>query len=98
MSPDDLLDSTIRIPDHVVYREFASETVVLNLGTGKYHGLNATGGRMLDALGRHGTGRAAAAELATAYGVPTDEVERDLVELCNDLLQRDLIEVCRPDE
>ena len=29
-----------RIPQHVVFRGFATETVVLNLETGKYHGLN----------------------------------------------------------
>ena len=31
-------------PD-VVYRTFATETVILNLQTGRYHGLNKTGGR-----------------------------------------------------
>ena len=42
------LASKVTRPQHVVYRSFPSETVVLNLQTGSYHGLNATAGRMLD--------------------------------------------------
>ena len=40
----------VRVPDHVVYRDFAEQTVVLNLRTGRYHGLNETSSQMLDAL------------------------------------------------
>ena len=42
------LDAHASVPQHVVYRRFAAETVVLNLETGTYHGLNATGARMLE--------------------------------------------------
>ena len=45
-----LLTCKVTVPQHVVYRSFPTETVVLNLNTGKYHGLNATAGRMLDEL------------------------------------------------
>jgi hypothetical protein len=44
------LASRPRVPEHVVYRTFVNETVVLNLETGAYHGLNPVGGRMLAAL------------------------------------------------
>jgi len=44
-----------RVPNNVVYRTFAYETVVLNLNTGKYHGLNRTAGRMLESLDRSPT-------------------------------------------
>lgn len=40
-----LLAARPPVPDHVVYRAFVDETVVLNLDTGRYHGLNAVGGR-----------------------------------------------------
>jgi len=47
---DNLLGACLRLPEHVVHRSFVAETVVLNLQTGRYHGLNPVGGRMLDAL------------------------------------------------
>ena len=35
----------VAIAPDVVYRTFATETVILNLQTGRYHGLKMTGGR-----------------------------------------------------
>ena len=66
-STSSLLTSKVKVPQHVVYRSFPSETVVLNLETGKYHGLNATAGRMLDALEQAACVRDAAAALAESY-------------------------------
>ena len=34
----------VRVPRHVVHRDFPAQTVILNLETGKYHGLNPTAG------------------------------------------------------
>jgi hypothetical protein len=88
---DDLLQARLRVPAHVVYRAFPDDTVVLNLETGKYHGLNRTGGRMLEALERADTVGAALAELSDQYDAPRDEIERDLRELCADLMERGLV-------
>lgn len=87
-----LLTANVKVPQHVVYRSFPSETVVLNLNTGKYHGLNATAGQMLEALERADSLRDAAAELAAGYGQPQEVIESDLCELCASLLERGLIE------
>ena len=46
-----------RVPDHVVYRKYVRETVILNLDTGTYHGLNRSGGKMLETLGAAATVR-----------------------------------------
>jgi hypothetical protein len=99
MTPDtvpsaaSLPKSRIQVPQHVVYRSFPTETVVLNLETGKYHGLNATAGSMLEALERAACLSEAAAAVAEEYGQPQASVERDMCELCNVLLERGLIEV-----
>jgi len=87
-----LLASSMRLPEHVVHRAFAAETVVLNLDTGKYHGLNPVAGRMLAVLEQVGTVQDAARQLAVEYDQPLDTIEEDLCELCRDLLQRGLIE------
>jgi hypothetical protein len=83
----------VTVPQHVVYRSFPTETVVLNLQTGKYHGLNPTAGSMLDALKQADSVREAAIAVAREYGQPTATTERDLCDLCAALLERDLIEV-----
>jgi hypothetical protein len=91
-----LLACRVTVPQHVVYRSFPSETVVLNLQTGCYHGLNATAGRMLETLERAVTVRNAATDLAASYETPRAVIELDLCELCNALLERGLIEVDGP--
>lgn len=91
ISRSDLLASRVEIPDHVVHRVFPTETVVLNLETGRYHGLNPVGGRMLEELERQETVEAAAAILAEEYGQPSEEVKRDLCQLCVDLEGRGLV-------
>ena len=88
-----ILESGVTVPQHVVYRAFANETVVLNLLTGKYHGLNPTGGRMLEVLEKSAKVRDAGETLAGEYGRPPDEIEGDLYDFCLELLEHGLIEM-----
>jgi hypothetical protein len=85
--------SRFSVPQHVAYRSFPSETVVLNLQTGQYHGLNATAGSMFEALQQTSSVRDAAAAVAEEYAQPHVIVEQDMCELCNALLARGLIEL-----
>jgi hypothetical protein len=87
------LETRSRVASNVVYRDFVNETVVLNLNTGTYHGLNPTAGRMLQAVEQADTLREAAARLAAdnAWDLPT--VETDLVELCKTLADSGLLEI-----
>lgn len=89
----ELLGASVRVPEHVVHRGFAAETVVLNLNTGRYHGLNPVAGRMLEMLDQVGGVGEVAAQIATEYEQPLDTVQRDLCALCADLHQRGLIEL-----
>jgi Coenzyme PQQ synthesis protein D (PqqD) len=82
-----------RVPAHVVFRSFPRETVVLNLDTGKYHGLNPTAGRMLEVLQESETVDAAAARLAEEYGQGPEVIRRDLYGLCVELRERGLLEI-----
>ncbi len=90
--PAEMLDRRLAIPDNVVHRAFAEQVVLLNLETGKYHGLNPTAGAMLDALGQAEDVRAAAAIVAAELDHPQVEVEQDLAVLCEQLLDRGLLE------
>ncbi len=89
----DLLDSRIAVPQHVMHRAFPTETVLLNLNTGQYHGLNPTAGRMFEVLEETGNPRQAAAHLAGDFELEVEVVEADLNELCAGLVDRGLLEV-----
>jgi len=83
----------VTIPQHVVFRAFVEETVVLNLESGRYHGLNPTAGRMLELLGELGEVDAVAKRLADETGAPAERVVADLQDFCSSLAERGLIEV-----
>jgi hypothetical protein len=90
---DAVLDARVRIPQGVVYRSFVKETVILNLDTGLYHGVNPTGGRMLATLEEVGSVRDAAGVLARDYGRPLAEIQGDLCEFCEALVERGLLAI-----
>ena len=83
----------VRVPQHVVYRSFPAEIVMLNLNTGTYHGLDVSEGRMLDALARAPCVSDAAAAIAAGHDKSRAVVERDMCELCELLLDRGLVEI-----
>jgi hypothetical protein len=87
-----MLEDRIRVPQNVVFRRFPAETVVLNLQTGKYHGLNPTAGRMLEVLAEAASVGEAVSLLSAEYERPAAGVERDVRDLCLALLERGLVE------
>jgi hypothetical protein len=84
-------ESRVRVPQHVVHREFPVQTVVLDLRTGRYHGLNPSAGRMLAALEEAPNVAVAARIVAERYRMPRADVERAMCELCDQLLERGLL-------
>jgi Coenzyme PQQ synthesis protein D (PqqD) len=81
------------VPRHAVYRRFATQTVVFNLHTGRYHGLDETGARMLEVITASPTLGRAAGTLADENGRPRSQVERELLAFCEELAERGLIEL-----
>jgi hypothetical protein len=92
-NPASVLSRRATLPAHVVHRQFAEETVILNLKTGYYHGLNVTGGRMLEVLGASPTVGDAARQIADEYGQPLSLIQEDLSAFCLALVERDLLEL-----
>lgn len=86
----------VRVPDHVVHRAFGEQTVLLNLTTGQYHGLNATGRRMFELLEEQGSFEGVASTVAAEHGVSEQQVADDLVDLCAALTARGLLELDAP--
>lgn len=89
-----MFSAAVRLPQHVVFREFPAETVVLNLDTGKYHSLNPVGGRFLQMLERTASVGEGLGRLQDEFAEQDPaEVEAALYEFCVDLAARGLIEV-----
>jgi hypothetical protein len=90
--PDPILDTRFRIPDGVARRAFEDETIVLNLETGQYHGLNPVAAAMVDGLAEGRTAREVAADIATRANQPVERVEADIRGLVDGLRSRRLID------
>jgi Coenzyme PQQ synthesis protein D (PqqD) len=82
----------VRVPDHVVYREFPEQSVVLNLQRGHYHGLNRSGSVMFALLAGGETLAAVAQIVSKRYRLSQAQAERDVSRLCVSLRERGLFE------
>lgn len=89
----DLPSGRITIPDGVVRRSFGDDKVLLDLATGHYHGLNATGGYMVGLLEHTGDAEETARRTANELGVAYERARADLADLLAALEQRGLIQV-----
>lgn len=88
-----LTPTKIVIPDHVVFRPFVSETVVLNLETGLYHALNPTAGRMLEVIAETGELEASLRKLIDEFDADDAVIRKDVVGLIEQLRERGLITI-----
>ncbi len=86
----------LAVPQHVAWRAFPTEIVLLNLKTGQYHGLNPSGGRMFEVLNECGDPVRSAEFLAKELGQPLETVTEDLRRFCVDLIDRGLLEASAP--
>jgi hypothetical protein len=93
LSDEHLLTLRPTVPEHVVERAFQGESVVLNLKSGQYHGLNAVGVRMFESLRTAPTVGDAVASLSEEFGQPREMIERDLTVLVGQLSSRGLVEL-----
>ncbi|HYI38587.1 MAG TPA: PqqD family protein [Thermoleophilaceae bacterium] len=85
------LASSVTVPNHVVFREFAQETVLLDIESGQYFGLNPTAGRMLAVLQESDSVQGALPTLREDFPDAGDVLEADLCTLCQALSKRGLV-------
>jgi hypothetical protein len=81
------------VPDHVLFRQLDEESVLLNLHTEQYLGLDEVGTRMWLALKEEQSFAAACQRLLSEYDVEADTVERDLDRLLKQMQDEGLIEI-----
>ena len=87
------LTDKVSIPAQVMARQVGEETVILDLASGTYFGLDPVGARIWELLGE---GRALAdvcEVMLDEYEVSRDELERDLSELLDTLVDKGLTKI-----
>ena len=84
-------DARLQIPEQVVTRQVGDETVLLNLESGTYFGLDPVGSRFLELLEVEGTLAAVLAKMLEEFDVTETQLEADLLRLADEMLASGLL-------
>ena len=87
------LTDKVTIPEQVMARQVGEETVILDLASGTYFGLDPVGARIWQLLGEGRTLAEVCESMLAEYEVSRDEIERDVNELLAALVDKSLIKV-----
>ena len=85
------LTDKITIAPQAVARKVGEELVILHLNSGTYFGLDPVGARIWELIGEDKTLAEICEVLLKEYDVPREDLERDTINLLEDLLAQDLI-------
>jgi hypothetical protein len=79
------------IPAQVMARQVGDETVILDLGSGTYFGLDPVGARIWQLIGERMTLGEICDTMLDEYDVSREQLERDVLDLADKLLEQKLI-------
>ena len=86
------LETKMVIPEQVMSRQVGDETVILDLASGMYFGLDPVGARIWQLLTEGHQIEAVVSTLLSEYEVPEDKLRQDVNTLVNELVSRGLVE------
>jgi hypothetical protein len=84
------LDSVVAVSEDAVFRELDGQSVLLNLATGMYFGLDAVGTHVWQLAAENGSLRWISQRLAEEYDADPAAIERDLLALADSLVAKGL--------
>jgi hypothetical protein len=84
-------DTRFSIPPQVMSRLVGDETVLLDLESGMYFGLDGVGKRIWESIGEGLTLGETAAVITSEYEVDKAKAQADVIEFVSDLVQRGLL-------
>ncbi len=85
------LSDKIKIPAQVMARQVGAETVILDLATGTYFGLDPVGARIWQLMSEGKTLAEVCDAMQTEFEVSREDIERDVIELTEKLKAQQLI-------
>ena len=83
----------VSVPDNVMFRELEGESVILELDSERYFGLDEVGTRMWRLITEAASIGAAFDELVAEYDVEAEVLGKDLSELIDTLLDKGLLSI-----
>ena len=90
--------SRLRIPEDVLSQDLEGETILLNLASGVYFGLDPIGTRVWRLIEEHGRLGPIRGAMTQEYDVSNERLGEDLIDLVAQLLDKGLLEVIKKGE
>jgi hypothetical protein len=87
----------VEVGDQVFFRELDGETVLLNIDTGQYYGLDEVGTRVFLLLREHQALDKVLNILEAEYDVPPDKLRTDVIGLMERLSAHGLLKIANRD-
>ena len=81
----------VTIPQQVLARKVGEETVILDLASGTYFGLDPVGARIWQLMNEGKTLAEVCVAMLEEYEVTRDDIERDVLKLAEELSAKQLI-------
>ncbi len=85
------LDRSVRLADGVVFRELEGETVILNLESGMYFGLDPIGSRIWQLCQERPSLRSVWQAMQAEFDAPAEELQADLLVFVDELSEKGLV-------
>ena len=85
------LSDQVTIPTQVMARTVGDETVILDLASGTYYGLDPVGARIWQLLAEGQSLAQVCEAMRAEYEVTREDIERDVLALVQTLLERQLV-------
>ena len=87
------LSDKVTIPAQVMARTVGNETVILDLASGTYYGLDPVGARIWQLMTESQTLAQVCSVMLEEYEVTREDIERDVLMLVQTLLDKQLVSV-----
>ena len=87
------LTDKVTIPEQVMARQVGDETVILDLASGTYFGLDPVGARIWQLMTEGKSLAEVCATMLAEYEVTREDIERDVLRLAEELCAKQLISV-----
>lgn len=87
------IDDRLALSDQVVSRELSGESVLLDLKSGLYFGLNGVGTRVWNMVAQGGSLRDVNAALLAEFDAPATAIEAEVLRFAGELCQHGLCRV-----
>jgi len=87
------LDTHVSIPEDVYFQDLNGESVILEVKSGKYFGLDEVGTRMWNLLAEHRDLQTVYDVLIAEYEVDPERLKNDLLNLVQKFIDKDLMHI-----